>query len=209
VPRLIGGAALVALALVRAPTSAAADDGAPPADVGSGAAPADMSDQGIAAALGVAGGGRTTPGGLRITGHYLYQLTDEDWFDGTISFTFGSGAGACFRDRDDVVICDPGLTGGAAVATGANVRRYLGGRGDFWPFVRFGVSAGLVRFRGDDVSGLAVPLHAGGGFRVTVSPGIAVIAEATLDVGFGLFNRTLGLEPQLGGAVTAGAEFRL
>jgi hypothetical protein len=206
VSRLIARA-IVAGVMV-APAIAVADDAIPDPETRR-VAPADMSDQGIAATLGVAGGGRTTAGGLRITGHYLYQLTDEDWFDGTIAFTFGSGAAACFRDRDDLVICDPGLTGGAAVAAGANVRRYLGGRGDFWPFVRLGVSAGLVRFRGDDVSGLAVPLHAGGGLRVTVSPGIAVIVEATLDLGFGLFNRTLGLEPQLGGAVTAGAEFRL
>ena len=33
-----------------------------------------------------------TPGGLRVAGHYLYQLPTQDWFDGTASFTFGGGA---------------------------------------------------------------------------------------------------------------------
>ena len=27
--------------------------------------------------------------GLRIAGHYLYQLSDEDWFDSAASFTYG------------------------------------------------------------------------------------------------------------------------
>src|SRR5689334_16702460 len=52
-------------------------------------APSDISDQNIGAELGLAAGGRVTPGGLRIAGHYLYQLNDVDWFDGSIGFTYG------------------------------------------------------------------------------------------------------------------------
>ena len=55
--------------------------GQPAAD----APPSDepLPDQSIAAAIGIASGGRVTPGGLRVTGHYLYQLSSSDWFDGT------------------------------------------------------------------------------------------------------------------------------
>lgn len=172
-------------------------------------APPDLSDQGIGASLGIAGGGRVTPGGLRVTGHYLYQLTEQDWFDGTASFTFGSGAGGCFRDRMDDYLCDHGLVDGVEGEVAANVRRFFGGRGDVWPFARAGIGIGLVRYTDDDVTGLAVPLHVGGGLRMAASEGVAVTVEATLDVGFGLFTRSLGLQPQLGGSVTAGAEFRL
>lgn len=172
-------------------------------------APSDMSDQGIAASLGVAGGGRTTAGGLRIVGHYLYQLSAQDWFDGTAAFTFGSGAAGCFRDRMNERLCDHGLVDGTAAEVAANVRRFFGGQGEFWPFARAGIGVALVRFGDDAVSGLAIPLHVGGGFRVSVSPGVAVITEAVLDVGLGVFSSGLGLEPQLGGSVTAGAEFRL
>jgi hypothetical protein len=59
------------------------------------------------------------------------------------------------------------------------------------------------------VTGLAVPLHVGGGLRVSVAPAVAVTAEAQLDLGFGAFSHGLGLEPQAGFAITAGAEFKL
>ena len=39
--------------------------------------------------------------------------------------------------------------------------------------------------------------------------GIAVVAQADLQLGLGRFGRDLGTEPQLGMTVTAGAEFRL
>lgn len=178
------------------------------------AAPEDMGDQAIGGTIGVAGGGRVTPGGLRVIGHYLYQLTDSDWFDGTAAFTFGSGAPACFRDRMDFYLCDHGLVDGFSAEVGANVRRFLGGAranapSDFWPYVRLGVGLSIVRFSDDDVTGLGIPLHAGGGLRVKVADGIAVTAEATLDIGIGRFTQGLGWEPQIGGSVTAGAEFKL
>jgi hypothetical protein len=172
-------------------------------------APSDMSDQAIGAEVGLATGGRVTPGGLRVAGHYLYQLADQDWFDGVASFTFGSGAPACFRDRMDAFICDHGLAQGDAVEIGATVRHFFGGNDKFWPFLRGGLGIGIVRFGGDNVTGLAIPIQAGAGLRVSVSPGVAITGEAALELGFGAFNHTLGLEPQLGAAITAGAEFRL
>lgn len=203
---------LIACALVVAASPAYAQDATTDVastDVATSSVPPDITDQGLAASIGIAGGGRTTPGGLRITGHYLYQLSAEDWFVGMAQFTFGSGAGGCFRDRMDDFVCDHGLTDGASAVLGATVRRFFGGRDQFWPFARAGVGVGLVRFTGDDVTGLTIPLHVGGGLRVTVAERIAVIAEAMLDVGFGVFSNGLGLEPQLGAGVTAGAEFSL
>jgi hypothetical protein len=173
------------------------------------AAPADMSDQSIGASVGVVVGGRTTPGGLEVSGHYLYQLTDTDWFDGVAAFTFGGGDAQCFRDRMNEFLCDHGLADGYAIEIGANVRRFLGGKGDFWPFLRAGAGLEVVRFGDDGVTGAAIPLHAGGGMRVSVSPDIAITAHADLNLGLGVFNHGLGLEPQLGASVSAGAEFRL
>jgi len=169
----------------------------------------DMGDQGISAQLGLAGGAHITPGGLRIAGHYLYQLSDLDWFDGAASFTFGSGAAACFRDRADVVVCNHGLADGAGVELSASVRHLFPPQGAFRPFGRLGVGLGLARYGDDNVSGFTVPAHGGGGVRVKVAQSIAVVAEGDLALGFGSFNRGLGSEIQLGLAVTVGAEFRL
>jgi opacity protein-like surface antigen len=169
----------------------------------------DIGDQAIAAQLGVAAGGRVTPGGLRIAGHYLYQLSDEDWFDGVASFTYGSGAAACFRDRSDKVVCQHGLADGAGVEIQATIRHMLAAQGAFHPFVRLGVALGVVRFGRDNLSGLTIPAHGGGGVRVTLAPGVALVAEGDLQLGFGSFNRSIGSQPQFGLAIAAGAEFRL
>ncbi|HEU4734386.1 MAG TPA: hypothetical protein VFT22_41120 [Kofleriaceae bacterium] len=169
----------------------------------------DMGDQAISAALGLAAGGHLTPGGLRVAGHYFYQLSDEDWFDGAASFTFGSGRAACFRDRMDDVVCSHGLSEGAGVELSASVRRMFAPQGAFRPFARLGVGLGLVRFSDDDVSGVTVPAHGGGGVRVKVAPAVAVVAEGELTLGFGDFTRGLGSQIQFGLAITAGAEFRL
>ena len=82
-------------------------------------------------------------------------------------------------------------------------------QGQFRPFARLGIGIGAVRFSGDDVSGVSIPLHGGGGVRVAVAPSIAVVAEGEVVLGFGDFNRGLGSQLQLGLAITAGAEFRL
>src|SRR4051812_38008511 len=177
-------------------------------EVTTSAAPPDLSDQAIGASIGAATGGRVTPGGLRIAGHYLYQLNEHDWFDGTAAFTFGGGGAECFRDRMDVFLCDHGLADGNAVEIDANVRRFLGGQGDFWPFLRAGIGIAYVRFGDDEVSGLALPFYFGGGIRVSVAPNVAIIAHGQLELGLGGFNHDLGFEPQLGLSIGAGAEFK-
>jgi hypothetical protein len=220
---VIGVAGGVARAEPAVPASPAAPDpgsststplstpaAAAPAPASPGDEPGDeLGDQGISAELGLAGGGRVTPGGLRIAGHYLYQLSARDWFDGAVSFTFGSGHAACFRDRQDALVCNHGPADGSGIEVSASIRRMFAPQGAFRPFARVGLGIGLVRFGDDDVSGVAIPLHGGGGVRVTVAPSIAVVAEGELALGLGHMNRGLGLEPQLGLAVTAGAEFRL
>lgn len=172
-------------------------------------AEAAIPDQSVGAAIGIAGGGRVTPGGLRIDGHYLYQLSAQDWFDGTASFTFGGGGAACFRDRMDAVICDHGFADGRGLEAIAAVRRYFAAQGQFIPFARLGVGVSVVRFGDDDVTGIAIPLHLGGGVRANVSSDVAIVAHAELVAGLGRFGRGMGTEPQLGIAVTAGAELRL
>jgi hypothetical protein len=171
--------------------------------------PDDLGDQLIGGGLGLAAGGRTTAGGLRLTGHFLYQLTDQDWFDGIASFTFGGGDAACFRDRDDVVLCDHGLASGGSIEVAAGVRRMFAPQDRFRPFVRAAVGIALVRFGGDDVTGVAIPLHAGAGLRATVSPEVAIVALADATIGLAAFGGGVGGEPQLGLAITAGAEVRL
>lgn len=170
-------------------------------------------DQSLGASLGIAGGGRTTPGGFRVEGHYLYQLAEQDWFDGTAAFTFGSGGAACFRDRMDYVICDHGFSDGRGVEAIAAVRRYFTAQGvdhGIWrPYARLGVGFGIARYSDDDVTGITIPAHMGGGVRANVSPQIAIVAAAEVVIGFARFGRGMGTEPQLGISVTAGAEFRL
>ena len=201
----------LALALVcAAAATARADTPAAPASPAAPAGPADdVGDQGIGADLGLATGRRTTPGGLRVAGHYLYQLSDQDWFDGIASFTFGGGSAACFHDRSNKLVCDHGSLDGDAVEIAATVRRYFAGQGEFRPFARAGLGLGLIHFGGDGVSGFAIPVHVGGGVRAEVTEDLAIIGQADLTAGIAFCNRGLGVEPQLGFAVTAGAEFRL
>lgn len=196
---------MLAPALAHAGPDAAATTAVPDA-----AAPDDdIGDQGIGAEIGVAGGGRVTPGGLRIAGHYLYQLSDQDWFDGAAAFTFGAGGAECFRDRADDMICDHGFVDGRGVEISASVRRVFAPQGDFRPFARAGVGISLVQFADDSVSGVAIPLHAGGGARAKVAPAVAVVVQGELVLGLGKFGSGLGMQPQVGIALTAGAEFRL
>ncbi|MEO8842663.1 MAG: hypothetical protein ABI591_24990 [Kofleriaceae bacterium] len=195
----------LALVLVASPAFADAITPPPTTPV----APPDLSDQAIGVELGAATGGRVTAGGLRIEGHYLYQLSDRDWFDGTADFTFGSNSPGCFRDRSNAVVCDHGLASGDAFEIAAGVRHFFGGDGQFWPFVRGGVGLRFVRFGDDSVSGIAIPLHLGGGVRVSLSPAVALTVQGELELGIGDFSHSLGAEPQLGIAITAGVEFRL
>ena len=200
---------LIAAVVLLAPALASADEVTATAEPRS--APADMSDQGIAAMLGVAIGGRSTPGGLNVAGHYYYQLNDQDWFDGSASFIIGSGGADCFRDRMNAVICDHGPADGFGAELGAGVRHFLPSLANetFWPFARGGLGAALVRFSGDDITGIAFSLHAGAGLRASVTDAIAITGEADLQLGLGQFSNHLGGEPLLGISVSAGAEFKL
>jgi hypothetical protein len=194
---------LIALALIAAPAAAfAGPDDAPDE-------PGDPPDQAVAGTLGAAGGGRVTPGGLRIGGRYLYRLSQEHWFEGTATFTFGGGGAACFRDRDDAFVCDHDRIDGFAADVGASIRRRMFGRDRYQPYVRAGIAARVVRYGADDVRGFAVPLTAAGGVRVAVGGNIAIGAEAALELGVGWFNHGLGAEPQLGLAVAGVVEFGL
>jgi hypothetical protein len=188
----------VTVALVLASTTAHAET---PAET--------LPDQSVGAALGIASGGRVTPGGVRVTGHYLYQLSSQDWFDGAAVFTFGGAGAACFRDRADTVICDHGLSDGAGLEMSAGVRRMFAPQGRYQPFARVAIGLAVMRYGDDELTGVGVPVHVGGGIRARVSRSVAVVASGELVIGFSGFNRGLGLEPQLGLAVTAGAEFRL
>jgi len=172
--------------------------------------PADeVGDQGISAEVGVAFGGRDTPGGLRIAAHYTYQLSDTDWFDGTAAFTFGGTAPECFHDRTGTFVCEHDSIQGDGIEVAGAIRRLFAAQGKFRPFARAGVGLSVVRFSGDSVTGVTFPLHVGGGLRAQVADGVAVVAQAELAAGIGVFGHGLGVEPQLGAAITAGAEFRL
>lgn len=169
----------------------------------------DLGDQGVGAMTGVATGGGVTAGGVRVSGHYLYQLSNKDWFDGTAAFTVGSADDGCARIRADVMTCDHGIADGAAVELAVGVRRLFAAQGAFRPFARAAIGISYTRFATDDVSGVAFPLHFGGGVRAKVSEGVALVGITELTLGLGRFGHGLETEPQLGLAVTAGAEFRL
>jgi hypothetical protein len=190
---------LVAIAPAIAPAIARADDPAPP----------DVADREIGAVVGVASGSRVTPGGLRIGGHFLYQLDDEDWFDGAVGFTFGGGTAACFRDRSDVYVCDHGLADGFAADLGGGVRRFFAGQGGFRPYARLAASLRILRFGADDVGGFGIPLAAGAGVRVRVSDDVAVGGEATLELGPAWLGHGLGAEFEHGFAIGALCEITL
>jgi hypothetical protein len=201
--RLIGAA--LALVLGAGPARSDAPVAAAPAP----AAEPDVADREIGGVLGIASGSRTTPGGLRVGGRFLYQLSDEDWFDGNVAFTFGGGDAACFRDRADRFVCDHGLTDGFGGELGVGVRRFFAGNEGFRPYARLGVAARVIRFGKDDVTGFAIPISAGGGVRVRVSDDVAVGGEASLELGPGWLGHGLGLEFERGFAIGAVAEIAL
>src|SRR5690606_7270018 len=72
------------------------------------------SDQALGAEVGIAAGGDATPGGLRVAGRYLYQLSANDWFDGIASFTYGGHTAGCNSDAMEPVMCTHGATSGSS-----------------------------------------------------------------------------------------------
>lgn len=196
------GRVLIALAVAAGPAASASPAGAEEAQ------PA-ASEQELGAALGAEVGGRVSPGGLNLLGQYLYQLSDEDWFDSGLSITIGGGTAGCFRDRDDDFLCDHGITRGFAAEGFAGARRFFPGQGAFTPYARAALGARIVSFRGDEVTGFALPVHLGGGIRARVADGIAVVAGSELRLGVGWFDHELGAEPHITLAVHAGVDFAL
>lgn len=188
---------LIALVGLAVATPAFADDAVKPAT------------QGIGAELGVASGSHITPGGLRVAGHFLYQLSADDWFDGTASFTFGGGAAKCFLDRDGGYVCDHGLLDGKSGELVAAVRRMYDAQGQFRPYARAGAGIGIARFSDDDVTGLTLALHGGGGVRAQVADQLAVVIDADVIAGVGLFGHSVGAAAQLGFTIMGGVEFAL
>ena len=72
--RLIASLVFASAALVPG-VSGRAHAEAPSGDLRASTAADELGDQGIGAEVGLATGGRVTPGGLRVAGHYLYQLS--------------------------------------------------------------------------------------------------------------------------------------
>ena len=166
-----------------------------------------IAEREFSAELGLAAGGRSTVGGARITGRFLYQLASQDWFEGSAIFNFGSSSAACFRDRSNERICEHGALDGSGVELSFGVRRYFDQGSPYIPFARAAIGIGIARFADDDITGIVVPLHAGGGLHVVVAPRVAIIGLADLTLGVGRFSSNLGIEPQLGFGISAGVEF--
>jgi hypothetical protein len=169
----------------------------------------DVADREIDAQVGAAIGGGLTPGGLQIGGAYLYQLSDLDWFDGGVAFTFGSGAPTCFRDRADDLQCDHGVTDGVATDVRLGVRRFFAGRPGFRPWVRPSVGARLVYFSGDSLTGFGLFAAAAGGIRARFNDTMAAGVFVEVETGAALFGRGLGGSLQLGATVGVTCDFAL
>ncbi len=200
--RLIRRAAVAAAAaaMLATPAAAAPQPVSPASAAG---------DQELSGALGVEFGGRVSPGGLHVAGSYLYQLSDVDWFDGGLSFTFGGGDAGCFRDRDGGFVCDHGVVDGFGGEIAGGVRRYFPGQGRFTPYARAALGLRLVSFGDDDVTGLALPVQLGGGVRAVVAERMSVAGGAELRLGPAWFNHDLGTEPHLGLTIHFAFEYRL
>jgi hypothetical protein len=182
-----------------------------PVDMGAGTTAADDDEQvALGADIGATGGsGGTTPGGMRIGGHYLYRMTDHDWFDGAVAFTFGSPSDGCWRTPPDGMSCGHGPGDGFAGDLSLGLRRMLPGQGAFTPFVRGGVFGRVLRFSTDDVNGAAIGVDAGAGVAARVRDGLAVVGSAGGFAGRGWLGSGVGRTGQLGMIVTVGAEVRL
>src|SRR5690606_24853217 len=104
----------------------------------------DDVEQIVGGYVGAAAGGRTTPGGLEVSGSYLYRLSDADFFDASVAFTMGSGDATCFRDREGRRICDHGIVDGFAAELGLGIRHHFVGERSVTPFLAVGLALRLV-----------------------------------------------------------------
>lgn len=198
---------VAALLLLAAAPAARADELASGDQPAADEAPAG--NQELGARLGLAVGGRVSPGGLLIGGTYLYRLSDKDWFDGGVGFVYGGGDAVCYRDRQNHLQCDEGVLDGFAAEVTAGIRRFLPGRNNFHPFIHGGLAVRFVSYGADNLRGLAIPLWIGAGVRVTVADGVAVVGGADLEPGLAFMNRGLGVEPHGALSISAGVEFKI
>jgi hypothetical protein len=199
----------VASAPARADAPGETAPAAPVAAEAAATATPDVADREIGAQLGVAMGGHTTPGGLRLGGRFLYQMSDIDWFEGLVAFTFGGSGAVCFRDRSDVFTCDHGALDGFSSDLAIGIRRFFGGQQGFRPYARVTAGVRLLRFGGDQVTGFGIPVTAGAGVRVRLTDEVAVGGEASLELGPSWLGHGLGAELQRGLAVGATVEIAL
>jgi hypothetical protein len=193
-------AAILAPAPTPTPAPPAADDDAPVAPI---------AERELGVLVGIATGSHITPGGLRVSGRFLYQLSDTDWFDGVVAFTFGGDSAACYRDRSDRYTCAHDSLDGFGGELGGGIRRFIGGRDQFRPWLRLGASVRVARFGKDDVTGAAIPVTAAVGVRTRVADRVAVGGEAAIEVGPGWFGHGLGYELEAGFTVGVLTEISL
>jgi hypothetical protein len=174
---------------------------------------ASSGDMALSARVGMQlGVGGATPGGLRIGGAFLHRLTEEWWFDGEASFSFGGGGTECdLTTPGSPPECDHGLLDGAGAQAIAGVRwfylpPYAAG---FIPYLRGGAGLGWASFGDDEVSGLALVLQGAAGGRFQVAPRISLGAEGALFLGPGFFSDDLGTVGYGGLIVQGGVEILL
>lgn len=200
-----------------APAAATAQDAsqepattAAPAEAPAAEAERDVAgERELGARLGVAMGRRFAPGGVRASGVMLYRLSDDDWFEGSMAFTFGRSRAACFTDRDGDFACDYGVIDGTAIDLVAGIRRFLPGPERFAPYLRAGAGVRFLSFGGDDVRGFAIPLSAGTGVRARVNDLVAVGADVGGELGIAWLDHDLGTQSQLGIVLQATVELWL
>jgi hypothetical protein len=178
-----------------------------------GTASADP-DQGVATAIGFAGGGGWTPGGLHLDAAYMLRLDHRDWFDIGLGFTLGDSAAACYDDQSGGYTCSHGIADGEAASFSAGVRHYLSDSEQVQPFLRGGIGVSVVRFP-DEIVGTAtgidavtVQFHAGIGARRPITPSLALVIAGDVYAGAGAFSGTADAQRQIGFTTTIGAELQ-
>lgn len=172
-----------------------------------------FADQEIGAKLGLQVGAiGVSAGGFHFGGEYLYRLSDTTWFDGEASFAFGGTSPACYLDRDQSTVCNPGGLGGIGFQLDAGARFVL-----LVPkkikeplaYAKVGVGLHITSLPEDGVVGIGVPVFAGGGGRYRMSKGVSLMSEVIFAGGPAWYGDGIGLIGTLQITLTIGVEFAL
>ena len=120
----------VGLTLGRMGQQVTDDPGTEPAPRG------EVGDREVGATVAVVTGGDNTVGGLRVSGRFLYQLSEQDWFDGAASFTYGGDEAGCMTTAGGMQLPQPasvaeGRDAALGADAGAGEHDDLGVRGEF------------------------------------------------------------------------------